>query len=377
MARLVDFASVIDRVAPPLKRWAAGLTAGDVASILSIVGAAAPFAAVGTPPQDDGPSRFAGPSACIGIQGEEEVQIILQERYKSTNTAKSGKCGDFVVTSAGGVRVLVEVKKYSKTVPGTEVEKFYRDIDANGSIRGGVMISLTSQVVGVNRALDHSYQVVNGGRVPIVFLSLQGVGAAPIARECVYAAIDIVLAGVASSDSFVEIGEGIAATVDDIDRNLDYLSQSRLVIHETQAMFNKQLGKLLQQVIAAEINIKNSIRALRANIAVEVVAPANDSVAALREVAAVFGLDPARERLLDVVVAAMGGVRVVKDIVAAVSGRASVKVAKTVMRVTVLLAMERLTPMSEQWSYDGERLTVVLTERTLQPIIEMVRGAGL
>ena len=373
MDQQVNFTNVVGRVPDHLKEWTSGLTETDIASILTVVGSASN--SISKRDLTDNSQYFDGSSACIGIQGEGEVQTILQERFKSMNTAKSGKCGDFIVTSTEGVRILVEVKKYSKTVPSIEVEKFYRDIDANGSIRGGVMISLTSHVVGVNKALDHSYQVVNGGRVPIVFLSLQNVASASVAKECVYAAIDIVLAGVASSDTFVDVGGGIAATVDDIDKNLDYLSQSRLVIHETQAMFNKQLGKLLQQVIAAEINIKNSIRVLRLSVAVAVVAPVDSAVTG-REVVAAFGLEPTRARLLEMVIDAMRGVRVVKDVVAAVSGRASVKVAKTVMRVTVALEMGKLIPMCEPWSYDGECLTVVLTERTLHPIVKMVEAVG-
>ena len=120
--------TIIELMPPSLRSWAEHLSDDSIAHILTVVGSASLILNENKEDKKDEPVVMA--SADIGLAGEREVEEILQERYRILNTAKSGKCGDFVIT-VNGIRILIEVKKYSKTVPSLEIDKFYRDIDSN------------------------------------------------------------------------------------------------------------------------------------------------------------------------------------------------------------------------------------------------------
>jgi hypothetical protein len=360
--------SIIKLMPVGLKIWAEHLTDENVATILTLVGSAS--MTPGTVTNVEKEIKPVLTSADIGLAGEQEVEEILQERYRILNTAKSGKCGDFVIT-VNGVRILIEVKKYSKTVPSLEVDKFYRDIDSNASIGGAVLISLTSKIVGISRSIEHTHQYINGNKIPVMFLSLSDVDPS-IAKTCVCSAVDILLAEVDSKNKYIDIGENIVHVVNDIDRNLDFLSQCRLMIHETQAMFNKQLGKLMQQVLSAEINIGNSVRLLKSKVDVVCLEDmcSTDAISDLK-----ISLDTDKynilSKLLDgrtVAVSKSANTIQTKD------KMLSIKVTKSTIKVTIVMKLSKSIDIDGQWSYNGKALTVELTEKTLQTIMVLLKG---
>ena len=359
--------SIIKLMPSGLQTWAKHLTDTDIATILETVGSASMVLSINQEKKMVDPAVLA--SATIGLEGEKEVSQILQERYRVLNTAKSGKCGDFVIT-VNDIRILVEVKKYNKTVPSLEIDKFYRDIDSNASIGGAILISLTSKIVGVSRSMEHAHQYINGDTIPVVFLSLKDVDPS-IAKTCVCSAVDILLTEVDSKNKYIDIGENIVHVVNDIDRNLDFLSQCRLMIHETQAMFNKQLGKLMQQVLSAEINIKNSVRLLKANVDVIGLGESmsgcsiKDAISNLK-----ISLDTDKynilSKLLDgktVAVSKSGNTIQTED------KKLSIKVTKSTIKVSIVMKLDKSVEIDGEWSYNGKLLTVELTEKTLQTIM--------
>lgn len=370
--------SIIKCMPGSLKPWVRDMSAGNIASILTMVGSATLY-------MDDKKQELANQEECsnnpvqpvvasanIGLEGEQEVRNILQERYSIIDTAKSGKCGDFIIT-VNGTRILVEVKKYSKTVPSMEIEKFYRDIDSNSSVGGAIMISLTSKIVGFNRAMEYTHQYVNGNMVPVIFLSLKGVANQVVAKECVCSAVDILLVESESKNKCVDIGEGIVHAVNDIDRNLDFLSQCRLMIHETQSMFNKQLGKLMQQVLSAEINIKNSIEVLKSKV--DVIDIEDTHGHSIKNILSnlKIGLDEDKynmlSKLLDgriVTISKTGNVIQTKD------NNISIKVTKSTVKVSIVTKLTKSLEIDEPWSYNGKVVTIALTEKTLQTIMCMI-----
>jgi hypothetical protein len=360
---------IIKLIPSGLKTWAENLTNEDVAHILTLVGNVS-FSLENT----EHKTKVIKPvlaSAHIGLAGEQEIQQILQEQYIILNTAKSGKCGDFVIT-VNGTRILVEVKKYSKTVPSLEIEKFYRDIDSNSSIKGGIMISLTSKIVGINRVMEYTHQYVNGDNIPIIFLSLKDITDQLVAKTCVCSAVDILLTESNSRNKCIDIGENISHAVNDIDRNLDFLSQCRLMIHETQSMFNKQLGKLMQQVLSAEINIKNSIKVLRSNVEVICMEDSNCSVKDILSNLKI-GLDTDKYnmllKLLDgyaIAISKTGDVIQIKD------KEISIKVKKSTIKVSITMELTGSIAIDGMWSYNGKVLTIMLTEKTLHTIMKII-----
>jgi hypothetical protein len=358
--------SIIKHIPENLQGWAEKLTETDVANILTIVGSASLSLIA-----EKSIILPVLASANIGLAGEQEVQNILQERYRILNTAKSGKCGDFVIT-VNGTRILVEVKKYSKTVPSIEIEKFYRDIDSNSSISGAIMISLTSKIVGITRSMEYTHQYVNGYTVPVIFLSMKDIYDPLIGKECICSAVDILLTETESSNKCINIGESITHAINDIDQNLDFLSQCRLMIHETQTMFNKQLGKLMQQVLSAEINIKNSIKVLKSKVDVvgldEIKCSIADALSDLK-----ISLDTDKHNmLLKLLEGKTVSISKTKNIIQTSDKKISVKVTASTLNVSIIINLSKSVDIDGEWSYNGKILTIELTEKTLQTIIDLI-----
>lgn len=346
-----------------LHEWALTLSENDIAFILTKVGyASTSLLSV---------EKKEKASAKIGLSGEKEVQDILQERYRLLNTAKSGKCGDFVIT-VNGIRILIEVKKYSKTVPGIEIDKFYRDIDSNTSIGGALMISLTSCIVGISKSIEHTHQYVNGNKVPVVFLSLKDIPD-QVAKECVCSAVDMLLCEVDSKYKCIDIDDDIVNAVNNIDQNLDYLSQCRLIIHETQSMFNKQLGKLLQQVLSAEINIKKSIDILKAKVDIVHVND-KDNDEAIKDIIASFDLSTSDHNMIYSVMEYMGNmVTTTKNSIINKDKTITIKFTKSTIQVSIACKLNDTLSIGGPWSYNGKVLTILLTEQTLQTILSLIK----
>lgn len=357
----------IKHIPDELQQWALSLSEEDIASILTKVGYASASLSL-TAKNEEKVLEIA--SANIGLAGEKEVQEILQERYRLLNTAKSGKCGDFVIT-VNGIRILVEVKKYSKTVPGVEIDKFYRDIDSNASIGGALMISLTSRIVGITKSIEYTHQYVNGNKVPVVFLSLKSIPG-QVAKECVCSAVDMLLCEVDSKNKCINIDDNIVNAVNSIDQNLDYLSQCRLMIHETQSMFNKQLGKLMQQVLSAEINIKNSVDILKTKVDI-VHTDDKDNSEAIKDIITLFDLSPSDYNMLSSVMEHMGNtVTTTKNVIRNKDKTIAIKITKSTIKMSITCKLEDTLNIKEQWSYNGKILTILLTEQTLQTILSLI-----
>lgn len=355
--------TIINLMPMQLHVWAKQLKEADIAHILTVVGSIS----ITDELKDE---QLA--SANIGLAGEQEVSDILQDRYRVLNTAKSGKCGDIVIT-VNSIRILVEVKKYNKTVPSTEIEKFYRDIDSNSSIGGAILISLTSKIVGIRRNMEYTHQFVNGNIVPVIFLSLNDITDQTVAKECIYSAVDILLADIDSKSKYTDIGEDISHAIDDIDRNLDFLSQCRLMIHETQGMFNKQLGKLMQQVISAEINIKNSVRVIKSKIDIVEVKP--NVECSIKDIISDLKIDLDTDnynmllKILDgrhIVVSKSG------DTIQTKNKDLSVKLTKTNIKVSIAIILKNTIVINGIWTYNGKILVVELTEKTIQTILDLL-----
>lgn len=372
--------NIIQHIPDDLKEWASGLSELDVAHILSIVGRAPSRLMDEKQMHDRHQEQMLDQtlaqtlgSANIGILGEQIISQILQEKYIVSNTAKTGHTGDFIIT-INGIRILIEVKKYTKTVPSTEVKKFYRDIDSNASIGGGIFISLTSKIVGIGKTMHYSHQYVNGEKVPIIFLSLQNMPH-DIARNCIFASVDILTTEIEGRCTYIDIADNISHTVNNIDQNLDFLSQCRLSINETQTMFNKQLGKLMQNILSAEINIKNSVDVLKSKVDVLGICAKGSSD--IKQVLLPFSLEENMYSmvtiLLNAAVTAGNTIDVFNDVVRLSNKKLLVKMTKT----TVMVSLQTILTSSldigeERWKYDGKTLSLKLTERTLSIILSFI-----
>ena len=355
--------SIINLMVPSLRDWAKDLSNEDIANILTNVGSAY------TPKKEPEPVLS---SANIGLLGENQVQQILQERYKIINTAKSGKCGDFII-ELRGIRILIEVKKYSKTVPSLEVEKFYRDIDSNSSINGAILISLSSKIVGMDKCMVYTHQYMNGENKPIIFLSLKDIVEQSISKECMFSAVDILTTEFESKNKYIDISENIANAVDNIETNLNFLSRCRLMIHETQAMFNNQLGKLMQQVLSAEINIKSSIKVLKSKV--ETIGLEDLNNYSTKDILSKLNieLDEIKYNMLYALLEGQDvSISKTKNIIQTKDKKMSIKVTKSKINVSISMELNSTIEIDGNWTYNGKAIDIVLTEKTLHTILGII-----
>lgn len=311
-------------------------------------------------------STIVQQSAIIGAEGEEQIESILNERYHIDNTAKKGKCGDFIIMKDNN-RVMVEVKKHSKTVPSAEVEKFFRDINSNTSIKGAVMISLTSKITG-KKQVEYNNRNTNGNNIPIIFISLMDIPL-NISKVCIHSMIEVLYSEISSNDRYIDISDNITNTIYDIIRNLDYISQARLIVNETQSMMNKQFNKLIQSILMAEVNIQKSIESIQSSI--EIVDIEKSSIEnAIDNLSNI--IDTSKRNLLTKLLCGKN-VLLHKDTIFTEDKMIKVKVNKTNITVSINTELKETIRINGKWSYSNKKLTIELTESTLCDISQFIK----
>jgi hypothetical protein len=154
------------------KEWVASLTPKNIAELLDTL-SMVPFM---KQKKYEDRSEVA---ANLGKQGESDFEDIvdkfLPSDYKLQNVAKTGKCGDFILTWCSHktnqiYKLLIELKNYKTTVPSKEVEKFYRDLQLN-QVDGGLLISLNSKIIGVSKMIEFKEALIENKKMPILFVN--------------------------------------------------------------------------------------------------------------------------------------------------------------------------------------------------------------
>jgi hypothetical protein len=113
-------------------------------------------------------------SVKIGAAGEEEVREALAA---IAAPAAGGRAGDlhayFATDEALPIDrcVLIEVKKYTRTVPTLEVVKFRRDLDEFPGTAAGLFISTQSAVARTPNFTLEWHRRAQGDTVPVLFLA--------------------------------------------------------------------------------------------------------------------------------------------------------------------------------------------------------------
>lgn len=90
-------------------------------------------------------------SVAKGQLGEMQVEEILRKKFQVTNVSGKARSGDLQIThkfpEIPEIRVLVEVKNYSRSVPRAELDKFYRDLEID-RFHAAMFISLNTKIAG-------------------------------------------------------------------------------------------------------------------------------------------------------------------------------------------------------------------------------------
>lgn len=365
--------SYIDHVPDDLKSWVSKLSDIEIADILTSAGRSSMvnnYYSKALPIESECKFEKNKSSSSIGIEGENEICSILNEKYSVLNTAKIGKAGDFII-DVKNKRILIEVKKYSKTVPSKEVDKFYRDVDANSSIAGGLMITISSNIVGMTKSIEHKNCFVNGKNVPLIMVNIKSL-TREIAKSCIFACVDILLCKADSINKMVELDNSTIDIINVISQNVDFLSQCRLTITETQTMVNKQMSKLMQQILTAEINLKNSINNLKFSIDV-IDMGEEKQLGDIKEALTMFDLDVQDYNLIQLLISRMKkGVNISNNLISDGSKNIIITILKTLIRVTIKCKLQSTLNINEKWSYDGVKLTLPLNKNTIGIVLELL-----
>ena len=161
---------ITEHVSEQNKAWVESLSPKDIGAILDTLAL--------VPHMQAKKIKIEKGAANIGKIGENTFENIIDQflsnDYKLENVAKQGKAGDFKLSWQSHktnrvYKIMIDVKKYSSTVPSKEVDKFYRDINVN-KVDGGLLLSLTSKICGISKVIDFKeYQNDTGAVVPTLF----------------------------------------------------------------------------------------------------------------------------------------------------------------------------------------------------------------
>jgi hypothetical protein len=107
-----------------------------------------------------------------GSVGEVLVEQFIKKAYDCDVSiiSKEANTADIRMTKGPGLEYLWEVKNYTRMVSTEEVEKFRRDLRLHPAVRGGIMVSLRTGIVGRSRGGDIDIEFLEDGR-SILFLS--------------------------------------------------------------------------------------------------------------------------------------------------------------------------------------------------------------
>ena len=362
--------AILRYIPEDLHEWVSKLSSENIAFILTNFGYAIKSESVSSmyTSTNINDKLYTTTSTNIGIIGENEVAEILQEKYTLKNTTKTGKSGDFILLD-GNNRILIEVKKYSGTVPSKEIDKFYRDIESNGSINASIFISLTSKIVGINRCIYYTHQYVNGEELPIIFVTLQSLDITN-SKLILSTVVDILLVEIESKRKSINVGQKICSAINQLDTNMDFLSNCRLTIHETQTTMNKSFGKIIQQILSAELSIKHAIKEIKYELEEEEIERCNikDVIDALP-----FTIENSKIILIETILDNKPIVNLKKNnIIQTTDKLVSVKINKGSVNVIIQKELNQTLTINGKWSYSNKSITIELTENTLQCILNII-----
>ena len=132
-------------------------------------------------------------------------------------------------------------------------------------------------------------------------------------------------------------------------------------------MFNKQLGKAMQHVLSAEINIKRSVDDLKSKIDVLPIDNIN-----IDDMLAAFNLRESDHNLLNSCMVHVNNYSVTKNIILSEDRNTTIRVSKAKIKVSIRHKIDKLLDINGEWTYDGTSLTITLTEATLETIIGLI-----
>jgi hypothetical protein len=198
--------------------------------------------------------------AIIGQYAENDFYSLcklLPDNYEVINTAKQGKAGDFVITySVGNVKktCLVDIKKYTSSVPKKEVEKFYEDL-SYGNYDAGLLLSTNSKITGYSDGIHLEQKDVSYGSIPVMYL-------ANVPSEFYIHAIKILmLKATVHNEADIRLNN-VRGILNYINLALNQSSMTRRTLTELSTHVDSSITRCIQQLVTLEVQIKRAIKEL-------------------------------------------------------------------------------------------------------------------
>jgi hypothetical protein len=180
---------------------------------------------------------------------------VLSRKYAVRNNSKTARAGDLQLY-IDDVKVLVEVKNYTRVVPSAELEKFTRDM-SSGLYYGGVFISLNTEIVGQRRGLY--YEQCGDTLLPITYISSDNDEVILMAAQTVVSAV------AAQRHSVRELynRDFIAGEIRVMTEHLDTLSRAQSTLLDSIDSAGNVLRRGASGIAAAESNMRRTVANIR------------------------------------------------------------------------------------------------------------------
>jgi len=184
-------------------------------------------------------------SHAIGVEGENTTESILRDLpdYDCKETKKIPHSGDFQMTK-NGMTILIDAKKYTKSVGADQRTNIKKVVDCNKHINGGILLSLTS-AIATKKNYDCDY--TPGGK-PIIYLTLKDISIT-VHKNVIEATLVMItrLIELKSDDERKELLEQLAGGLSVTDDLLSESSKQIATIRAHLDSLNKSHDKLLEQ----------------------------------------------------------------------------------------------------------------------------------
>ena len=255
--------SIIQHVHTDKKEWAKQLSATDIANILNA------FATI--PRNIETTYERSDIAAVAGLQGEHAFEKLVSEQltsdYTITNMSKTSKSGDFIISwisykSHKTYKMLIDVKNYKTTVPSKEVDKFRRDVEIRG-VDCGMLLSLTSKIVGITNAIESKYVSLHNQKIPLVFMRSHLPSAI---AEMIKTTFQIIEMSELHTNKINYMDEFISC-IDELQDNINMISQCRDTMTITKHEIENSLNNVMLQLMTCEYNLVSNIKKIQKTMA--------------------------------------------------------------------------------------------------------------
>lgn len=267
------FTEALERLDFETRKWASNLTPNDLACVLQTVYKGITESLKSTPKSQK--------AADIGKQGEQDFAKMcktLPENYKIINTAKQGKQGDFIITYTNNnqtKRCLVDIKKYSTTVPKKEIDKFYEDL-TYGSYDAGLIVSYSSNFAGISDNIFLEDKQLINGTIPVMYI-------ANVHAELILQCVKVLMMKTLVLDACDIRLSRIECFINSINNTLSQSASTRRLLSEMQFEISKSIQRCQENLVSLEVQTKKSIKEINKVIEDEKLIQLKQSIPKLQE----------------------------------------------------------------------------------------------